>query len=129
MQGVRRSHWFAWGGYGEHHCEKYTEHLLYTYYGRDTSLREIINQLVDDAFNDPWCECLPDDISQDDVRAALLNTMLNDAGRADYHNGSIAECSAKWMEANDEYDIEYGTDGNDDSESPIFVVLLTYHKD
>ncbi len=119
-----------WGGFDNQIGEYISEHLLYAYYDRDTSLRDIIDQLVEDSWTGPASETIPKGITQDDVRAALLNRMLRKPGRADYHKGIIAECSTQWMEANNEYDSEYGTDGDDDDyESPIFIALLTYHKD
>jgi len=136
-----------WGGYGETDCEEYSEHLLYASYGRDTSLRDIVDQLVEDSWTGPASETLPEDVTEDDVRRALLDGMLNDQGRADYNNGAIAECSATWGDCNafdecpecgvsgcggdDECancgyvfeDEDYG-----DYESPIFVAVLRYEK-
>ena len=101
------------GGYSETDCEEYSEHLLYAYYGRNTSLRDIVDQLVEDSWNGPAGESLPDDVTGVDVHKALFDTMLNSRGRAYYESGAIAECSAAW---------------DDDYESPIFVVVLRYEK-
>ena len=109
-------------GYSETDCEEYSEHLLYAYYGRNTSLRDIVDQLVEDSWNGPASESLPEDVTEDDVRRALLDTMLNSRGRADYESGAIAECSAEWMADTDDDDCM------DDYESPIFVVVLKYEK-
>jgi len=116
-----------WGGHRETDNDEYSEHLLYAYYGKDTTLASIIDQLVEDSYSGPGCEMLPEDVTEDDVRAALLE-MLSDEGRADYASGAIAECSSYWMEAND---IESGSEDDEDDdycESPIFIVVLTYEK-
>jgi len=110
------------GGHGETDNDEYSEHLLYAFYGKDTSLRDIIDELVEDSWNGPAGESLPEDVTQDDVRKALLESMLNSRGRADYESGAIAECSAAWMADTDDDDDE------DDYESPIFVVVLRYEK-
>jgi hypothetical protein len=130
-------------GHSERDCEEYSEHLLYAFYGRNTSLRDIIDQLVEDSYSGPASESLPEDVFDSDVRAALLD-MLTDEGRADYLSCAIAECSAAWMDANplDECPCgDYTPDGegeeecpecghifdndeHDDYESPIFVVVL-----
>jgi hypothetical protein len=135
------------GGHGETDCEEYSEHLLYAFYGRDTSLHDIIDQLVEDSYNGPAGETLPEDVTQDDVRAALLD-MLTDEGRADFLCGAVAECSAAWTAANPLEDCPCGNytpdgegdeecpecgnvfdnDNYDDFESPIFVVVLRYEK-
>ncbi len=109
-----------WYGYTETNCEEYSEHLLYAFYGRDTSLRDIVDGLVEDSWTGSTSESLPEDVTQDDVRRALLDDMLNDQGRANYENGAIANCSADWTE---DTDIE-----DDDYESPIFVAVLRYEK-
>ncbi len=133
-------------GFGEKDCEEYSEHLLYAYYGRNTTLRDIIYQLVEDSYVGPASETLPNGVTSDDVRAALLGTMLNDDGRADYLSNAIAECSAAWMDSNDTEecpdcgdplpDDESGECDNcghvfnydEDCESPIFIVVLRYEK-
>jgi hypothetical protein len=128
------------GGYGCDDDEYHSEHLLYAFYGRGTTLRDIIDQLVEDSWNGPAGETLPEDTSQDDVRTALL-CMLNCAGRSDYDSGALAACAAG-IEA--PYDCpDCGTElvgdvgqeecpdcgeYNDDEESPIFVVVLEYIK-
>ncbi len=131
-----------WGGYVETDCDEYSEHLLYACYGRGTSLRDIIDQLVEDSWSGPAIDTLPDDVTEDDVRAALLDTMLNYIGRADYESNAIAECAAEWTTDNNlEHCPECDDDGagdecpecglcynGDDYESPIFVVVLRYEK-
>ena len=136
-----------WGGHGEEDCEEYSEHLLYASYGRDTSLRDIINELIDDSWTGCAAESLHEGITQDDVRAALLD-MLSDAGRAAYASGAIAECSYNWGDCNPLEDCPCGNytpdgedeeecpecghvfdnDNCDDYESPIFVAILRYEK-
>ena len=134
-------------GYIETNCKEYSEYLLFVYYDRDTSPASIIDQLVEDWWSSPASETLPEDITQDDVRAALLD-MLSDAGRADYASGAIAECSYNWGDCNPLEDCPCGNytpdgedeeecpecghvfdnDNCDDYESPIFVAILRYEK-
>lgn len=128
-------------GYGCADDADHSEHLLYAHYGRGSTLRSIIDQLVEDSWNGPGGETLPDDITQDVVRAALLD-MLSSNGRADYDSGAIAECSAA-IEAFDECpncdeslnDDDYedcphcGASLDDYSESPVFIVYLEYVKE
>ncbi len=115
-----------WDGYANRIDEDISEHLLYAYYGPETTLHDIIDQLVEDSWTGPASETIPKGITKDDVRKALLERMLSEPGRVDYEAGIIAECSAEWMEARD--CDEYCTDGVDDSESQVFITLLTYRK-
>ena len=77
------------GGYG---C-KDNEALLYAFYGHRTTLRDIIEDWVEDSWNVAACEDIPESVTQEDIRASLLE-MLTDAGRADYANNAVAECAA-----------------------------------
>ncbi len=124
-------------GYGCADEEGRTEHLLYAYYGSETTLHDIIDQLVEDSWNGYAGETMSEDITQDDVRAALLG-ILNDRGRADYESGALAECSV-----NLDFDGECPDCGDDITgsecdncghchnlgESPIFIVVLDCEDD
>ncbi len=108
------SHVYA--GYSDHFQRyKDSEHLLYAYYCKDTSLQDIIDQLTDDCFMGPVGEMLPEKVTRDDVREALLS-MLTDMARENYTYGMIVEYSANSMSDGD--DVGY--------ESPIFVVDLRW---
>ena len=124
------------GGYG---C-KDSEHLLYAFYGPNTSLADIIDGLVEDSWTGPASESLPEEVTDSDVRDALLETMLNDKGRADYSNGALAECSEA-CEVETKCDGCGAKVGREDwpdcpecgmcvdiLEPPIFVVVLEYKK-
>ncbi len=130
-----------WGGHGDTICEDYSEHLLYAFYGRDTSLKDIIEQLVEDSWTGPASETLSEEVTEDDVRKALLD-MLTKEGRANYGSGAVAECSAAWTDENtleecpecghvsdSEECPECGHvfDDDYDYESPIFVAVLTQY--
>lgn len=73
----------------------------FAFYGRDTTLRDCVDQWVDDwcmggdfEHNgdgpDPW-----EDVSSDDIRTAILDS-LTEKGRADYDSGALAECAADY---------------------------------
>lgn len=104
-----------WGGDGRRWEDD--KGCIFAYYGRDTTLRDLIDSLVDDFNSGGDCDSMPDEITGDHVRTALLE-MLSEQGRADYGCGAIAECAEEFAEVNpDEED-------DDCSESPFFVVLL-----
>lgn len=112
---------YLYAGYGDyfggHGCADdadHSEHLLYAHYNGETTLRDIIDQLVEDSYNGPASETLPDDLSDDAVRTALLD-MFSDSGRADYESGALAECS---------FDFAANNDLDDGDESPVYIVLL-----
>ena len=93
---------FLYSGYSDYfqgHGCKDSEYLLYAYYGRNTSLRDSIEQLVDDSWSGPAGEELPEDVTMDDVREAL-GEMLSEQGREDYVSGALAECSKDFADAN-----------------------------
>lgn len=105
------------GGHGCADDAGHSEHLLYAYYGGETTLRDIIDQLVEDSYNGSASDTLPDDLSDDAVRTDLLD-MLSDEGRADYESGALAECSAEFAANTD-------LDGDEDyDDSPVYIVLL-----
>ncbi len=138
---------YLYAGYSDyfsgHGCDD-NEYLLYAYYGRDTSLRDIIEELVEDSWSGPAGEELPNEVTTDDVREAL-GEMLSNQGREDYVSGALAECSRDFADANrltecpecysDDlgidkcFDCDYAfedDDYEDYCESPVFIVLLEY---
>jgi hypothetical protein len=126
-------------GHGCADDDEHVESLLYAYYGCGTKLRDIIDQLVEDSWNGSASEELPEEVTDHDVRKALLG-MLSDSGRADYASGAIAECAADMERLTNcpDCNTELGVDDYvdcpecghclNDYESPVFIVLLTYEK-
>jgi len=91
-----------WGGYGCADNAEHSEHLVYAFYGKKTTLADIIDELVEDAWNGPAGETLPDDCDTDAVRRTLVEDMLNNRGRADYASGALAECAVEYAAANED---------------------------
>jgi hypothetical protein len=126
---------FLYAGYSDyfsgHGCAddaEHSEHLLYAFYGKDTTLHDIINQLVEDSWSGPASETLPEEVTTNDVRSALLD-MLSSVGLADYVSCALAECAADLVSAcDDDDDDDDNEDDEDDCESPIFIVKLDYEK-
>jgi hypothetical protein len=134
------------GGYG---C-KDNEALLYAFYGHGTTLRDIIEEWVEDSWSGAACEDIPEEVAQDDLRAALLE-MLTETGRADYNSNAVAECALGYAEDNDlcciecgalvdemhcedcEYEdglvVDYDDVENDNYESPITVVVIEWENE
>jgi len=85
--------------FGGHGCIRGREALLYASYGRNTTLKDLIDDAVDDFYNGPAGEEFHEEITDGDVRAALLE-MLNARGRADYASGAVCEFAEDYAEAN-----------------------------
>ncbi len=113
------------------------EFLLYAYYGRNTKLVDIVDQLVSDVWDGPSCEEFPDDITDSDVRDAIMTTALNTHDRADVDSDAIAECSSEYAadaECACGASLTDVADGDpcpvcgctDHGESPVFIVVLEY---
>lgn len=128
-------------GFGCADDEERIESLVYASYGRHTTLRDIIDQLVDDSWTGPSCDELPEEVTDNDVREAILTGMLNDTGREDYESGALAECASNMDRLTECPDCKAELDGDfdydccpecnvwfDQDESPVFIVLLTYWK-
>lgn len=135
---------YLYAGYADYHqghaCadnDEHSEYLLYAYYGRHTTLRDIVDQLVDDSWSGSAGEELPEDVTTSDVRKALLDEF----GREDYDSGELAKCSADMdrltecpecnaeLDGDEDYDCcpECG-EWFDQDESPVFIVVLDYWK-
>jgi hypothetical protein len=72
---------------------------LFSHYDGRTTLREIIDGAVNDFCAGGDCDSLHADITEDHVRAALLE-MLSYEGRADYESGAVAECAKEFADDN-----------------------------
>ena len=95
------------------------------FYGKNTTLRDLVDQWVDDVWsNDYDFEGLPDSVSSDDIRDCIL-AMLTDSGRADYESGAICEFSLDWMSIND---IDPDSDDDDWGESPVAYIWISWDK-
>ena len=126
------------GGYGCADDEGRKEFLLYAFYSRKTSLADIVDELVSDAWNGSTCNDLPDDVTDDEIRDAIMTTALTTQGRIDVAEGTVAECSVAWGDGAEcacgasLTDVDDGDPcpvcdcWNDFGESPIFVVVLEY---
>lgn len=107
-----------WGGNGRRWDDN--AGCLFASYDHKTTLRELIDDLVNDFEWGGDCDSFPEDISGDDVRTALMD-MLTDAGRADYESGAVCEFAKDLADANglsDDDDLE------DWGELPQVIVLL-----
>ena len=81
---------------------------VFAYYGKDTTLRDCVNQWVEDFWNggdfdnshldnDPFA-----DVTEDDIRAAILESMT-EQGRADYESGTLCDGAADWEGDSDKW--------------------------
>jgi hypothetical protein len=105
---------------------------LFAYYGAGTTLRELVDQWVDDYLSGGDCDSFTIDIDDGEIRESIVETMLSDSGRADYANNAIAECAIEYADANDivasdddddDDDDDFGDDF-DDGESPVAIILV-----
>lgn len=134
-----------WGGNGRRWDRN--AGCAFAFYGRDTTLRDIIDQWVQDTWTND--ADLPDCISDDDIREAILN-MLTDAGRNDYETGALYDGAQELIDYGDPLECkecgeQLGCDHSDDcefsgsevveddcdglEESPIAVVLIEWEID
>jgi len=105
-------------GYG---CND-NQSLLYAFYGPRTTLRDIVDQLVSETWSGPASEDVPEDLSNDEVRAAILDC-LTEQGRADYASGAISEFAEKYAAAND---LDGEEEDDDCMDSPVVIFLLEW---
>jgi hypothetical protein len=98
---------------------------LFSHYGPDTTLRDLVDGWVDDFMGGGDCDTLPESVGDSDIRAALL-AMLNDRGRADYDSGALSEFAIDFADANDLVAGEALDDDEDYGDSPVAIVLIEY---
>jgi hypothetical protein len=72
---------------------------LFAYYGAGTTVRDIIDGAVDDFLAGGDCDTLPEDVTDTNIREALL-ACLTDEGRADYHSGAVSEFALDYADTN-----------------------------
>jgi hypothetical protein len=121
---------------------------LFAYYGPDTTLRDCVDQWVDDFWGGGDFEHHDDGpdafegITQDHLRQAILQDFLNEQGRKDYESGALCEFAAECEDNRtccdcgagigdshnaDCDDGDVGPDDCDDDdweESPIWIILV-----
>lgn len=137
-----------WGGNGRRWDND--AGCLFAHYVAGTTLHDCVDQWVEDFNGGGDCDSFPDEITSDDIRAAILD-YLTEQGRADYKSGALAECAVKYAEANDfdkcqecgkslgdRHEFNCGkaaircpdvvqddcNEDEDDYESPIWVILV-----
>ena len=81
-----------WGGNGRRWDND--AGCLFAFYGRETTLRDCVDQWVDDFCMGGDCDSFPADIGADELREAIVADLLNDRGRADYNSGALCEFAA-----------------------------------
>jgi hypothetical protein len=86
-----------WGGNGDRWNDN--AGCVFAYYGPFTTLRDIVDGAVDDFCAGGDCDTMPEEVTEEMVRAALLDC-LTDAGRADYDSGAVAEVAAEYADVN-----------------------------
>lgn len=137
-----------WGGNGRRWDND--AGCLFAYYRSDTTLRDCIDQWIEDFNGSGDCDSFPDEITSDDIREAIIDS-LTGQGRVDYESGAIAECAVEYAKANNfnecqecgkslghrhEFNCSKAdihcpvvvqddcVEDEDDCESPIWVVLV-----
>ena len=102
-----------WGGNGRRWDAN--AGCLFAFYDHSTTLKDCVDQWVDDYWQGGDCDSFPNDITQEDIREAILTTLLNDRGRADYESGALCEFAAECEQTDEDYDcLEY----------PVWIILV-----
>jgi len=132
-----------WGGDGARWDDN--KGCLFSHYGVGTTLREIVDGWAEDFCNGGDCDSFPEEITDSDIRIALLD-ILSPTDLEDYHSNAVAECAIKYAADNGldtckdcgqkigEFHESLCTEGagfvedcdceEDDSESPVCIVLI-----
>ena len=84
-----------WGGNSDRWDDD--KGCLFAYYGKGTTVRDIIDGMVHDFLGGGDCDSLPDEVTDEMVRAALLAS-LTDIGRADYHSGAVSDYATNYAD-------------------------------
>jgi hypothetical protein len=113
-----------WGGNGRRWDND--AGCLFAYYSTDTTLRDIVDGWVNDFCAGGDCDTLPDEVTESDVRAAIIG-MLTDKGRDDYASGAVCEQAVAYAEANG-FEAGVPQDDQEDEcscdESPVCIILI-----
>ena len=103
-----------WGGHGGRGIDS---GCAFAFYGKDTTLRDLVEQWVEDSWtNEHDFEGCPESVTQNDVRKCILES-FTDKGRADYYSGAVCEFSLD-SEASEDFDDHY--------ESPVAIMLIDW---
>jgi hypothetical protein len=106
-----------WGGDGERWEDD--RGCLFANYDHTTTLRDIVEELVEDFNSGGDCDTMPEWITALDVKEAILAT-FSEQGLKDYHSSALSEWA---MDCEPCEDCE---DGNCDCETPVVIMLLRY---
>lgn len=108
--------------------------LLYAFYNHCSTLKDIFESAIEDFHTGPAGEDLPEDITENDIRSALLDC-LTEQGRKDYEEGALSEFAIDYASAND---LEAGVELEDIfennqilplDESPVCIFLIECEED
>lgn len=109
-----------WGGNSERWDNN--NGCLFAYYNQCTTLKDLIDQLVDDFSNGGDCEKMHEEITDADVRETLIMDMLDEQGRKDYKDGALSEFAVEFADING---LEAGVENEDEfDEYPVVIILL-----
>lgn len=129
MAKITVNHEFAgWGDYWHGNGRRWDDNAgcLFACYGRNTTLRDCVDQWVDEYWQGGDCDSFHEDITAEDIREAILTTLLNERGRADYESGALCEFAEKF----DDYIECVDSDGEEDledlMEAPVWIILVEY---
>ena len=120
-----------WGGNGRRWDDN--AGCLFAFYNDQTTLRDCVDQWVDEFSAGGDCDSFPAEITSEDVRAAILDS-LNSQGRADYDSGALAECAkyydVEWESADNHDDVDVGDEVKiDDADAYGKIVKVTHYED
>lgn len=86
-----------WGGNGDRWDDD--KGCLFAGYGKGTTVRDIVQDAVNDFLTGGDCDSLPEEVNCETIREALL-ACLSDAGRKDYASGVVSEFATEYAEVN-----------------------------
>lgn len=119
-----------WGGNGRRWDNN--AGCLFAYYSTDTTLREIVDQWVDEYTMGGDCDEFPEEITEEDIRQAILDS-LTPIGLADYNSNELCEWSESYANINGwtaGIPLEEQLPDEDlylaDGESPVAIILIEY---
>lgn len=120
-----------WGGNGKRWSDNVG--CLFAFYDADTTLRDCVDQWVDDFMAGGDCDSFHEDVTSEYIRAAILDS-LTEQGRADYKSGKLSECAVECVcpYCGNNCNGEYGCDGYlgdidgllESDESPVWIILI-----
>ena len=100
---------------------------LFAYASRNMTLRDVVDQWVDDFMGGGDCDTMGEDVTEEEVRKALESLV----DRSDHYSGDLSEVYEPTKDTDDLFDATEEEendaeieDDSDDCESPIIVVLI-----